>query len=56
MLNRSVDVAENQGVFMYTPVNLAKGLFRKTRITNESAGRVAIAGYTNPRQMVQFTS
>ncbi|KAF9457213.1 hypothetical protein BDZ94DRAFT_1176031 [Collybia nuda] len=42
---------ENQGVFMYTPLDLEKGRFTKTRITSESAGRIAVAGYTDPTRM-----
>lgn len=43
-----VSQLENQGVYLYSPVNLAEGLFKKTKITGESAGRLAIAGFSDP--------
>jgi hypothetical protein len=44
--------AENKGVYMYTPEDLAKGRFKKTKISSESAGRLAVAGFTNPKEHV----
>lgn len=41
---------ENKGVYMYTPENLAKGHFKKTKISSESAGRLAVSGFSNPNE------
>ncbi|KAL6304158.1 hypothetical protein BKA93DRAFT_785315 [Sparassis latifolia] len=46
-----VGKAENQGVYLYTPVDLAQGRFDRIRITAESAGRLAIAGFTDPKRL-----
>ncbi|KAJ6600286.1 hypothetical protein DFH09DRAFT_1127960 [Mycena vulgaris] len=35
---------ENQGVYVYTPTD--KGAFKKTKVTEESAGRLAMASFT----------
>ncbi|KDQ54530.1 hypothetical protein JAAARDRAFT_396980 [Jaapia argillacea MUCL 33604] len=42
---------ENQGVYLYTPIDLVAGRFKRTKITDESAGRLAVAGYTEPQRM-----
>lgn len=39
-------------MYLYSPVNLAEGLFKKTKITGESAGRLAIAGFSDPSRQV----
>lgn len=41
---------ENQGVYLYTPTDLSNGHFKRLKITDESAGRLAIAGFTNPNR------
>ncbi|KAH7924398.1 hypothetical protein BV22DRAFT_1013346 [Leucogyrophana mollusca] len=43
--------ALNQGVYLYKPVDLKQVLFEKLKITGESAGRLAVAGYTTPHHM-----
>jgi len=43
-----VDKPENQGVYLYTPANISEGKFNKIKITDESAGRLAVAGFTDP--------
>ncbi|KAF7982633.1 hypothetical protein HWV62_27061 [Athelia sp. TMB] len=42
---------ENQGVYIYSPIDIANGKFKRTRITNESAAHLAIAGFTDPKIM-----
>lgn len=42
---------ENQGIYVYTPVNLSRGSFKKAKVSQESAGRLAIAGFTNPNHI-----
>ncbi|KAI0031185.1 hypothetical protein K488DRAFT_79220 [Vararia minispora EC-137] len=38
--------ASKQGVYLYSPADLANGKFTKIRITGESAGRLAVASYS----------
>jgi hypothetical protein len=47
--------AENKGVYMYTLEDLANGRFKKTKISSESAGRLAVTGFTNPNEHVCCT-
>ncbi|KIJ62442.1 hypothetical protein HYDPIDRAFT_169112 [Hydnomerulius pinastri MD-312] len=42
---------ENQGVYVYTPLNLANNEFRRTKVSDQSAGHLAVAGFTNPAAM-----
>lgn len=51
-MHPSRQTASNQGVYLYTPIDLAEGRFRKTKITAESAGYLAVAGFTNPNKQV----
>ncbi|KAJ7579945.1 hypothetical protein C8J56DRAFT_833992 [Mycena floridula] len=37
---------ENQGVYVYSPTNLALGRFNKTKITDQSAGQLAVGAFT----------
>ncbi|KAL0570157.1 hypothetical protein V5O48_011812 [Marasmius crinis-equi] len=41
--------AENQGVYVYRPVDLQAGKFARSKVTNRSAGRLAIAAFSNER-------
>ncbi|KAJ7813859.1 hypothetical protein B0H14DRAFT_3112035 [Mycena olivaceomarginata] len=41
---------ENQGVYVYTPTD--KGTFKKTKVTEESAGRLAVASFTEANKEV----
>jgi len=38
----------NQGVYMYTPVDITNGTFRKTTITKDSAARLAVSTFNHP--------
>ncbi|KAL0575873.1 hypothetical protein V5O48_006095 [Marasmius crinis-equi] len=40
---------KNQGVYVYKPVNLQAGRFTKFKVTDRSAGRLAIAAFANTR-------
>jgi hypothetical protein len=42
---------ENQGVYLYKPINLATGEFAKYKISGESAGRVALADFEGRGQL-----
>ncbi|KAF7984115.1 hypothetical protein HWV62_16736 [Athelia sp. TMB] len=42
-----VGKAENQGVYVYIPTDLANGKFERIKVSDESAGRLAIAGFTH---------
>ncbi|KAI6025448.1 hypothetical protein EDC04DRAFT_240280 [Pisolithus marmoratus] len=42
------DKLDNQGVYMYSPIDLARGKFRKVKVSHASAARLAISGFTNP--------
>lgn len=46
-----VGEARNQGVHLYTPGDLSRGEFKHTKATNESAARVAIAGFSDPKAL-----
>ncbi|KAG6902174.1 hypothetical protein C0995_003456 [Termitomyces sp. Mi166 len=43
-----IGTPENQGVYIYTPVNLTTGEFKRVKITDQSAGRVAAASFSQP--------
>ncbi|VDB88530.1 unnamed protein product [Peniophora sp. CBMAI 1063] len=40
-----------QGVYLYRPVDLVKSTFEKVKVTGESAGRLAVAGYSTAGRM-----
>ncbi|KAJ8082437.1 hypothetical protein PM082_008292 [Marasmius tenuissimus] len=42
-----VKQVQNQGVYVYTPSNLHEGHFDRLKVTNESAARLAVAGFSN---------
>ncbi|KAK1231003.1 hypothetical protein PQX77_005890 [Marasmius sp. AFHP31] len=42
-----VNLVQNQGVYVYTPSDIQNGHFDRLKITNESAARLAIAGFSN---------
>ncbi|PVF95724.1 hypothetical protein CPB86DRAFT_787734 [Serendipita vermifera] len=39
---------ENQGVYVFKPIDLVNGEFLISKITDESAGRIALAAFTEP--------
>ncbi|KAJ7175097.1 hypothetical protein C8R43DRAFT_1057751 [Mycena crocata] len=39
---------ENQGVYVYTPTDLLKGVFKKSKISGESAATLAVAPFSDP--------
>ncbi|KAG6867365.1 hypothetical protein C0993_003837 [Termitomyces sp. T159_Od127] len=41
-----IGTLENQGVYIYTPVDLTTGEFKRTKITDQSAGRIAVANFS----------
>jgi len=42
---------ENQGVYTYTPNELSKGDFKRIKVTDQSAGRLAVAGFSDSKRM-----
>ncbi|KZP26872.1 hypothetical protein FIBSPDRAFT_781712, partial [Athelia psychrophila] len=48
--------SENQGVYIYTPTDLAKGKFERIKVSDESAGRLAVAGFTHHNKQVRSIS
>ncbi|KAI9065003.1 hypothetical protein FKP32DRAFT_1675136 [Trametes sanguinea] len=48
-MGEPIDKPENQGVYVYRPIDLSKGQFHKSKVTNRSAGRVAIAPFTTDK-------
>ncbi|KAJ7581630.1 hypothetical protein C8J56DRAFT_957875 [Mycena floridula] len=44
-------MAENQGVYVYSPTNLALGRFKKTKITDQSAGQLAVGAFAEKNRL-----
>ncbi|KAH9885080.1 hypothetical protein C8Q73DRAFT_718341 [Cubamyces lactineus] len=40
---------ENEGIYIYRPINLETGRFSRMKVSNRSAGRLAIAAFTNTK-------
>lgn len=52
----AIDVPRNQGVYVYTPVgDSTNGTFRQIKVTDESAGRLAIADFNDSSAKVCST-
>ncbi|KAF7292250.1 hypothetical protein MIND_01252400 [Mycena indigotica] len=51
-----IEEPKNSGVYLYKPTDIKTGTFKKSQITNRSAGRLAVAHYTSKDRPVDIAS